>query len=410
MDRETPDNTVEPGAVPMRRRFLHDVAGGALAALGVQPLHAAPRTDAANDAGQALLRGQPMYAYVGSRTTRERNARGDGISVYRFDPQTAALDLVQVQGDLVNPSYLALNADGSCLYTVHGDQSEISAFRVDRASGRISLINRQSTGGKNPVHLALDPSGRFMVVTNHIGASLAVLPVAADGALQPLSQLLPVSGPVGPHRVEQKQAKPHFSPFAPGGRFVIVPDKGLDRIFSFRFADGELAPAASPFVVAREGAGPRHIAFHPAGRFAYTVNELDSTVTAYRYDAETGALEPFQLLSTLPDTYTGNSRAAGIVVSAGGEFLYASNRGHDSVAVFRIDAETGLLKFAGADPTLGKTPRFFTPTPDGKHLFALNEDSDSIVALRVDPRSGRLSPAGRQIPCGSPVCMVFSGG
>jgi len=352
---------------------------------------------------------RPIYAYVGSRTTRERNARGEGISVFAVDPQTGALELVQLVGDLVNPSYLTLSSDCESLYTVHGDEAEVSAFKVDKASGKLTFLNKQSTQGKNPVHLALDPTGRFLVVTNHIGSSLAVLPVANDGSLGALTQLVTLSGPIGPHRIEQKQSKPHFNPFDPSGKFVVVPDKGLDRIFSFRFEGGQLTPAATPEVVAREGAGPRHLAFHPSKPYAYVVNELDSTVTTYRFSADTGAMEPLQILSALPSTFTGNSRAAGIAVDRAGRTLYASNRGHDSIAVFRIDADSGLLEFLGADLTQGRTPRFFTLSPDGRLVFALNEDSDTIVALSVDASTGRLAPTGVSVKCGSPVCMVFSG-
>ena len=348
-----------------------------------------------------------MYAYVGSRTTRERNAHGEGISVFRVDQRTGRLDPVQVLKDLVNPSFLVLSRDGRFLYTVHGDETEVSSFRVDQGSGRIQWLNTQGTQGKNPVHLALDPTGRYLLVTNHIGSSLAVLPVAADGSLSALSQLVPLSGPIGPHRVEQKQAKPHYNPFDPSGKFVVVPDKGLDRVFSFRFADGTLTPAAVPFVVTREGAGPRHLAFHPTRAFAYVVNELDSTVTTYRFDPSTGSLQAVQVLSSLPETFTGNSRAAGIAIDPSGRTLYASNRGHDSIAVFRIDA-SGLLKFSGADLSGGRTPRAFALAPNGKVLFALNEESDSIVSFFVEPDTGRLVPAGASVASGSPVCMVFS--
>lgn len=349
-----------------------------------------------------------MYAYVGSRTTRERNARGDGISIFRLDPAKGTLEPVDIVRNLVNPSFLALSANGEFLYTVHGDQSEVSAFKVDRRTGLLSFVNRQSTQGQNPVHLALDPTGRFMVVSNHIGASLAVLPVNADGSLGALTQLVKLEGPVGPHRIEQKQAKPHFNPFDPSGRFVVVPDKGLDRVFSFRFEQGRLTPAAVPFAVTRETAGPRHLSFHPTAPFAYVVNELDSTVTAYRVAPESGALTPFQILSALPESFTGNSRASELQIDAKGRFLYASNRGDDSIAVFAIDAASGALKFVHAEPTRGKTPRFFTLAPDGRFMFALNEDSDSIVTLAVDPVAGTLKPTGASVGSGSPVCMVFS--
>ncbi|MES2261354.1 MAG: lactonase family protein [Pseudomonadota bacterium] len=351
-----------------------------------------------------------MFAYVGSRTTRERNARGDGISVYRINDATGDLALVQVVGDLINPSFLALDRAGEHLYTVHGDLSDISAFKVDKASGKLTFINRQSTGGKNPVHLALDPSGRHIVVSNHIGSSLAVLPVGADGSLGELSQLVPLSGPPGPHRIEQKLPKPHFNPFDPSGQFVVVPDKGLDRTFVFRFADGRLTPAAPALTVAREGAGPRHLSFHPKLGIAYVVNELDSTVTTYRWSAASGALQPLQILSTLPDTFTGNSRASEIEVDAAGRYLYASNRGYDSIAVFRIDPASGLLSLAEVAPTSGKTPRFFALAPSGRLLYALNEDSDTIVSMAIDPAHGTLRATGFSIACGSPVCMVFSHG
>ncbi|EJL77875.1 3-carboxymuconate cyclase [Polaromonas sp. CF318] len=349
-----------------------------------------------------------MYAYVGSRTTRERNARGEGISIFKVDTKSGSLELVDIVRGLINPSFLALSADGEFLYTVHGDDTEVSAFKVNRSSGLLTFVNRQSTQGKNPVHLALDPTGRFLIVSNHIGASLAVLPLKVDGSIGEIAQLMPVEGPIGPHRIEQKQAKPHFNPFDPSGRFVAVPDKGLDRIFVYRFENGKLVPAAHPFVRSREAAGPRHMSFHPTFPWAYVVNELDSTVTAYHFNAETGALKPFQILSSLPDDFTGDSRASEVEIDATGRFLYASNRGFDSIAVFAIDQHTGRLAFVEAQPTLGSTPRFFTSAPDGRFMFALNEDSDSIVTFAVDADSGRLSPAGTAVASASPVCMVFS--
>jgi 6-phosphogluconolactonase (cycloisomerase 2 family) len=348
-----------------------------------------------------------MFAYVGSRTTRERNARGEGLSVFRVSP-SGELQRVQLVEGLVNPSYLLLNRRGERLYCVHGDQFAVSAFAVDRPSGRLTLLGTQGTGGKNPVHLTLDRSERFLVVTNHIGACLAVLPLASDGSLLPVQQLVHISGKIGPHRIEQTQAKPHYAGFDPSGRFLLVPDKGLDRVFTFAFDDnGRLGEQPVQEAAVREGAGPRHLVFHPQRPWVYVVNELDSSVTAHQFDAESGALQPFQWLPTLPPDYTGNSRGAGIAVDAAGRFLYASNRGHDSIAVFRIDAETGCLSFEGADGTLGRTPRFFTIAPDGRTMFVLNEDSDSVVAFTLDPENGRPLQPQPPMECGSPVCMVF---
>ncbi|MDO5639038.1 MAG: lactonase family protein [Neisseria sp.] len=350
-----------------------------------------------------------IYAYAGSRTTKERNARGEGISVFRMSVRDARLERIQLVGGIINPSYLALSSDGRCLYTVHGDCSEVSAYAVDGNTGELRFLNRQNSGGKNPVHLAVSPEGGELIVTNHIGASIAVLPLAQDGSLQPLVQLEILSGTTGPHRIEQTQSKPHFNLLSPSGRYVIVPDKGLDCIFSFRFEGGRLLPAAEPVVATREGAGPRHAVFHPEKPLLYVVNELDSTVTTYRYREATGGLSPVHIVSCLPPVFTGNSRAAGIAVDAAGRFLYASNRGHDSIAVFALDSESGLPRFVAAEPSRGKTPRFFTLTPDGRHMQVLNEDSDTIVTFAVDEKSGRLTPSeGGITSAGSPVCMIFA--
>ncbi len=349
-----------------------------------------------------------MYAYVGSRTTRERNARGQGISVYKVDPEQGTLELVQLVGDLVNPSFLALNRAGDRLYTVHGDSSEVSAFKVDKASGTLEFLNRQNCEGKNPVHLALDPSERFLVVSNHITGTLAVMGIGRDGALGAVEQLVALDGKPGPHRVEQPFAKPHFNPFDTSGNFVLVPDKGLDRVFSFHFDNGRLYPAAQPSIEAREGAGPRHLALHPKVPYVYVINELDNSVTTCRYDAGSGSLQPLQVLPSLPASYTGNSRASEIEVDAQGRFLYASNRGYDSIAVFAIDQESGLLVPVEFTPSEGRTPRFFALAPGGRFLFVLNEDSDSIQAFTIDPLTGGLTPSGSPTEAGSPVCMVFS--
>lgn len=349
-----------------------------------------------------------MYAYVGSRTTRERHARGEGLGVYRIDAGTGALERVQLLGDLINPSYLAISADGTRLYTVHGDRQEVSAFAVDRVSGRLQWLNQQSTEGLNPVHLAIAPDGRHLLVTNHLGASVVVMPIGDEGHLRAPVQNVAFEGPVGPHRVEQKQAKPHFNLFDPSGQLLVVPDKGLDRVFAFVWNGERLLPASPRFATAREGAGPRSVAFHPQLPLAYVVNELDSTITTYGFDRSTGALTPRHWLPTLPADYTGNSRAAGIQVDAAGRRLYASNRGHDSIATFRLDAATGLPTFVEALPSGGRTPRFFTLSPNGQRLYALNEDSDNIAIFHVDPLSGRLAPTGAETACGSPVCMVFS--
>ncbi|MBT9550714.1 MAG: lactonase family protein [Hydrogenophaga sp.] len=348
-----------------------------------------------------------MFAYVGSRTSRERNARGDGITVWKVEEATGDLSLVQTVGDLVNPSFLLKHPTLPVLYTVHGDQQQVSAFRIDPATGHLSFLNRQDCGGRNPVHLALSPDARHLVISNHVSSSLVVLPVSTDGSLEPLSQLVTLEGPPGPHRVEQPFAKPHFNPFDPSGRWVLVPDKGVDRIFAFRFESGRLTPAAQAFAQAREGAGPRHLAFHPTQPWVYVINELDSTVTAYTFDPITGALQPFQVLSALDDTFTGNSRASEVEVDRSGRTLYASNRGEDSIAVFDIDPDTGRIRLRQSVLSEGRTPRFFSIDPTGRWLYVLNEDSDAIVRFDAVAASGLLSTTGKSWKTGSPVCMVF---
>ncbi|OXC92036.1 hemagglutinin [Achromobacter sp. KAs 3-5] len=374
-----------------------------------------------------------MHVYIGSRTTRERNARGEGISVYDYAPGSGTLTLKQVLGSLHNPSYLLPHPTLDVIYTVHGDSSEVSALRRDPRDGTLKPWHTQGCEGRNPVHLALGPSGRYLMVSNHLTGTLAVLPVAADGALQAVAQAVPLAGEPGPHRKEQPFSKPHFNVLDPSGRYVAVPDKGLDRVFLIHSAvhaarhdlacvvhthtadgiavacqrDALVVVIAASAVATREGAGPRHAVFHPSGRWLYVVNELDNTVTGYA--VQEGVLLPFQVLPTLPDTYTGNSRAAGIALGAGGLHLYASNRGGDSIAVFSVDPASGRLAAVQHTRSHGRTPRFFTLSPDGRFLFALNEDSDTLQRFRVDPARGTLTHDDYALPVGSPVCMVFAG-
>jgi 6-phosphogluconolactonase (cycloisomerase 2 family) len=353
---------------------------------------------------------QVMFVYVGSRTTKERNARGQGINVYRMNPESGHWSHVQLVGDLVNPSFLAIDQSRKFLYSVHGDFSEISAFAIDVDTGVLTFINQQSTCGKNPVHLVVDKTNRFVIVANYATGTLAVLPKHADGALDPVAQLVELPGKPGPHKVQQTSSHPHHLPFDPAGRFIVVPDKGLDRIFSFAFdaAAGKLSPAEVPFVTSREGSAPRHVAFHPSAPYAYVFNELNSTITVYRYTAGRGQLDPVQIIPSLPDTFFGENTGAEIEVAPSGSFLYASNRGHDSIGVFAIDRGSGRIAPVGWRSTCGDGPRFFALDPSGNFLYAANESSDTIVPFRVDGATGKLSPAGEVINTGSPVCIIFS--
>lgn len=331
--------------------------------------------------------------------------------MYRLSPADGRLSLVQILGNLENPSFLTLNRAQDRLYTVHGDSDQVSAFSIDALTGEISLLSTATCGGRNPVDIVVDPSGKFVVVSDHLGSgdggALKVMPLMENGAIGPVIQSVQLEGEPGPYKREQPFAKPHFNPFDRSGRYVAVPDKGVDRIFVFRFDGGVLTPAHVPWVGTREGAGPRHMVFHPSNAFAYVVNELDSTVASYRFDEANGRLEPFQIVSTLPDTFVGNSKAAEIQISKDGRELYASNRGCDSIARFKVDAKSGRIDFQGVTSSGGRTPRYFALGPDERFLYALNEDSDSIVTFRLDRGS---EPALAQLDvnrCGSPVCMVF---
>jgi 6-phosphogluconolactonase (cycloisomerase 2 family) len=349
-----------------------------------------------------------MFAYVGGYTSKDRNGRGDGINVYRIDESSGAWGHVQRLGDLVNPSWLTLDRRRPMLYSAHGEGHEATAYAIEPASGRLRVLNRQPTQGKNGVRLGIDASDRFLVCANYGSGTVAVLPIEPDGSLGPLRDLVPLTGHTGPHPTEQTSAHPHDVAFDPRGRFCLVPDKGLDAVFVFRVeADGKLIPATPPWVASRAGAGPRHAGFHPTGPFAYVLNELDSTLTTYGFDADTGALEPRQTVGTLPLAFTGPNTTSEIAVAPSGRFVYASNRGHDSVAIFAVEPGTGTLSPLRWEPTRGKTPRFVGLDPAGAMLYAANQDSDTIVAFGVDRQAGTLTPTGRIVAVGSPSTIVF---
>ena len=314
-----------------------------------------------------------MYAYVGSFTTAKRKARGDGIHVYRSDAATGVWTHVQHIGELTNPSFLALSPDQRFLYSVHGDSDYASAFALDRQTGQARLLNHAATGGNNGVRQAVDPSGRYLLVANYASGTVAVLPILPDGSLADQHQLLPLPGEPGPHRTQQPSSEPHDVVFDPSGHFVLVPDKGLDRIFVFRFdaSTGRLTPAGPDSVKSRPGAGPRHLAFHPRLPIVWVLNELDSTTTTYRWDGQRGTLLPIQVITTLPTDFTGHSTTAEIAVTADGRTVYCSNRGHDSVAIYDTEATTGLLRPIGWQSTLGAGPRFVALDPSDRFSCTL---------------------------------------
>ncbi len=381
---------------PNRRTFLA-AAGGAFltSALGRRNADAQPR---------------PMFAYVGCFTTADgRDADGEGISVFRIDPLSNHWTQVQRLADVANPNFLTIDRRGRCLYSADGASREsATAFSIDPRTGELKMLNRQPTERDGGLHVIVDPTGGFLLVPHNPG-TIAVLPIRPNGSLAPMSHAADWSGTLGPHRTEQTTPHPHHVQFDRRSRFLIVPDKGLDlvHVFTLDTTAGKLVANKPPSVAARSGSAPRHVVLHPAGRSAYVVNELDSTVTTYRFDEDRGTLEPIQVIPTIPTTFTGNNTGAEIAVTRSGRFVYASNRGHNSIAIFKVE-ESGILSHAGWESTRGKTPRFIGLDPSESILYAANQGSNSIVAFLVDQANGSLSPTGYVVEVGAPTCVVFA--
>jgi 6-phosphogluconolactonase len=350
----------------------------------------------------------PTWMYVGS-FTGEGRGHGEGLSVFHRSGDSDRWQRIQLLGDLADPSFVIVDRQRRSLYAAHGDATEATAYRIDQANGRLSVLNQQPTRGRNGVHLAIDATGRFLAVANYGSGTVAVLPINPDGSLAPLSDLASLTGTLGPHRTQQESSHPHDCPFDPTGRFIVVPDKGFDKVYVYRLdtSRGKLVPGTPADVASRAGAGPRHADFHPTRPYVYVINELDSTITVYHFDPEKGALEPRQVHTTIPSSYTGNNTGAEIAVAPSGRFVYGSNRGHDSIAIFAVDQSSGLLTSVGWEPTQGRTPRFFGLDPTGTHLYAANQNSDTVVIFRVDQTTGKLTPTGETIKVGSPTTIAF---
>jgi 6-phosphogluconolactonase (cycloisomerase 2 family) len=351
-----------------------------------------------------------MFAYVGGYTTPDRDGRGEGITVYRVARDATAWTPTQRIGGLENPSLFTLNRAGTRLYCVHGGRELISAFAIDRATGHLTLLNQMNCLGANPVDSALDPTERHLVIANYATGGVAVMPLDTDGRLQPVSQVFVLTGTPGPDPVQQPSSHPHAVIFDPSGRFVIVPDKGFDCTFIFRFENAGVTATAQGSVASRPGAAPRHATFHPRLPVLYVNNELDSTVTAFHWNNETGEAREMTTVTTLPAGHPGRNTTAEIVTSADGRFLYVSNRGQDAIARYALDPVDGRPTYLDATPTGGRRPRFFAIDPTGAMLYAANQDSDDITAFRIDPATGVLSPSGLVIGVGSPSAISFVDG
>lgn len=340
------------------------------------------------------------FAFVGCRTTRERNARGLGISTFGVSPDGTwtPLDVTQTAA---NPSFLACDAAGETLYAVHGDGTELSCLRIDDA-GALSVLARLTTAGLNPVDLVLDPSGRFVVVTNHLSDGLVVCRRQPDGRLGEIVGYAAAIGTLGPHRSEQTRVKPHQARFLPGGRLLAVPNKGADTVsvYELDLATGALCERPECTAKLREGAGPRNLALHPTLPILYVVCELDSTVCTVAFEDD-GRLTAIQVASSRSGNGFGLSRAAAIVVEPDGGRLHVTNRGEDCVATFALTAD-GELGASSFRPTMGRTPRFACMDLDDTSLLVANEDTDTIVRLP----SGGSAAVVAQTP--SPVSIAFA--
>jgi 6-phosphogluconolactonase len=351
------------------------------------------------------------FVYVGTYTEKVSK----GIYAYRFDPATDQLTSLGLAGETVNPSFLAVDPSRRFLYAVneisqYGGRSSggVSAFAIDPGTGKLTLLNEVPSGGAGPCHLTVDKTGRYVLVANYGGGSLAVFPILKDGRLGEASAFVQHHGAsVNPQRQEGPHA--HSIYMSPDNRFAVSADLGLDEVLIYRFdaGKGTLTPNNPAFALVSSGAGPRHFAFHPNGKFGYVIDEMQSTVTVFSYDPASGALDVGPSVSTLPQGFKGESTAAEVAVHPSGKFLYGSNRGHDSIALFAINTRKGLLTPEGHTPTLGKTPRNFAIDPTGSYLFAANQDSDSVVQFRIDPNNGRLTPTGQVLEVPSPVCVTF---
>jgi 6-phosphogluconolactonase len=368
-------------------------------------------------AATAAAQAKQYRIYVGTYTLGEHGepTKSVGIYGYSFDAASGKLTPLGALAETVNPSFVTVAANRRFLYAVNetnnykGEKSgAVSAFSINPQTGKLTLLNEVASKGADPCYLTLDKTGKFVLVANYTGGNVAVFPVLSDGRLGEASAFVQHTGH-GPNPERQEGPHAHSIDLSVDNKFAFVDDLGLDQLLAYRFdaAKGTLTPNDPKFAKLPEGAGPRHFAFHPGGKFAYVVNEMQSSVTAFAYDAVHGAFQSLETSSTLPKDFQGHNDDAEVAVHPSGKFLYASNRGHDSIAVFAIDKHKGTLTQVQDLSTQGKTPRNFQIDPTGKFLIAANEDSNNIVVFRLDPKTGQLTPAGQVIDVPAPVCVKF---
>ena len=365
------------------------------------------------DQANAAVSPKDTIVYVGTYTGGKTNSQG--IYGFKMRPGSPMLVPLGLVAETASPSYIEIDPDRGLLFAVNETEEFegkptgfVSAFSIDRKTGKLTLINRQPAEGKAPCHLVLDKSRRNLIVANYTSGTVTVLPVAADGRLGAPSAVVQHTGS---SVNTQRQSAPHAhcTTFDPAHRLLFVCDLGLDKVLAYELdsAKGTLTAHNPPSASVKPGSGPRHMDFRPDGRFAYVLNELTSTVTTFAYDAKAGALTERQTVSTLPPSFTGSNSGAEIVVHPSGKFVYSSNRGHNSVALFRIDPAQGTLTFVDAQDTGGRTPRNFAIDPTGRLLFAANQDSGTMMAFTIDQASGQLKATGGPVEVPAPVCVRF---
>ncbi len=366
---------------------------------------------AASAAGEAA-KSSKFWVYVGTYT----GGKSKGIYRCAFDADSGKLSEATLAAQTVNPSFLALHPSNHYLYAVgeidnfDGKRSgAVAAFAVDAASGELKRLNQKPSSGAGACHLVVDRQGKNVLVANYSGGNVSVLRIEDGGQLGERTAFEQHTGK-GSDPARQEAAHAHSINLDAANRFAFVADLGLDGVFVYRFdADkGSLKKNEPPSVKVEPKSGPRHFAFHPSGRYAYVINEMANTVTAMTYDADKGVLKPIQTVSTLPEGYKEPTWTAEVQVHPSGKFLYGSNRGHNSIAIFTIDEKTGKLTAAGHQAEGIKTPRNFAIDPTGQFVLVANQDGDSIVVFRIDAKSGALHATGDKVEVGKPVCIKFA--
>lgn len=345
-----------------------------------------------------------LTLYVGTYTS----GKSEGIYIYRMDQSTGQLKPAgSIRSE--NPSFLTIDPTKRFLYAVNETPAgAVSAFRIDSRTHQLTPLNQQSSEGADPCHLMVEPRGKNLLLANYTSGTVSVLPIQRDGSLGPAVDVEQHKGS-GP-REQQKSAHAHCIKLDRANRFAFAADLGADQVMIYRFnpLNGKLEPAEQPSATLHPGAGPRHLTFHPNGKYLYVINELDSSLTTFRYDAAKGMLTAFETVSTLPRDFTGTSYCADVHVSKSGRFLYGSNRGHNSIVVFAIDPRTARLSLVEHVSTEGNWPRNFTIDPSGRFLLVANQRSDNVVVFSIDAQTGRLTPTGHSAEIPVPVCLQFS--